>query len=115
MWYRRDDFLNPKKPANFAEPEPGNIGGVEPDPKKLAAEAPGPKVIEIEGTDETDVERDEKAKAGDAVSPVADDDEMYRVNTVNFREDGADTLARVFREPADRGPGVVADEDEGDE
>jgi hypothetical protein len=115
-WYKRDDFLNPKKPAEFAEPEPGNIGGIEPDPKKMA-DAPGPAVIEIEGTDETDVERREDAKAGDTVSPVATDDEMYETaDAANFRASAEDCLEKVFEEPEDRGPGVVADdEDEKDE
>lgn len=114
-WYRRDDFLNPKKAGPFAVPAPGNIGGMEPDPKTMA-DAPGPRVIEIEGTDETDVEREDKAKPGDAVSPVATDDEMYKVNyPSNFRASGEDALEMAFAEPADRGPRVVNDDEEAEE
>lgn len=114
-WYRQDAFLHPDN-AEFDPPQPGNIGGIKPDPKTMA-KPPEPHVIEVEGTDETDVERDEKAKPGDAVSPVATDEEMYRVNEQGaFRDPGDDNLDYVFVQPRDRRPGVVLDEsDENDD
>lgn len=111
-WYRQDEFLNPKKPANFAKPEPGKIGGADPGAKTMA-DPPEPKVIEIEGTDETDVERTEtaKPKAG-TVNPVATDEEMYKVNyPSNFRASQEDSHEIVFIEPADRGPRVIQDDE----
>jgi hypothetical protein len=92
--------------ADFNPVQPGNIGGVKPKPATMAG-FPEPKVIEVEGTDATDVERTETAKPGDTVKPVATDEEMYKVNYAsNFRASGEQTKDQQFAEPTDRGPHV---------
>jgi hypothetical protein len=74
-WYKDMYLQEPKRGAGFKAPVPGNIGGVEPDPKTMA-DPPGPKVIEVESTNEAEKVREQKAKQGDAVSPVATDADM---------------------------------------
>lgn len=74
-WYRQDSFLTQPGDGTFDPQQPGNIGGVKSKPAQVA-EPPVPKVVEFFSTDEAADVRTETAQVGDAVSPVATDDNM---------------------------------------